>query len=65
MIYLLQFNQGGRMTEQCHPFNPNPFSLDNITTNILHVTYTKVCYMNILHCMHYVCTIDTYACATI
>ena len=53
------------MSEQCHPFNPNPFPLDNITTNILHVTYTKVCYMNILHCMHYVCTTDTYACATI
>jgi hypothetical protein len=55
------------MVEQFHPFNPNPFSLDNTTNNILYVTYTKVCYMNILHCMHalrpYVRTTDTYACA--
>ncbi len=21
MIYLLQFNQGGKVSEQCHPFN--------------------------------------------
>jgi hypothetical protein len=52
------------MSEQCHPFKANPFPLDNITNDILNVTYTKVCYTNILQCMHYVHTTDTYACAT-